>query len=541
VFGVVCRLVNPNATRGVHNHVTVRADRVLIRGVVCATTLLLGCGGPSGGTVSLVLDIPNTMLDPKGFSSVEVRLHHSDGSDTEINVGVSNNQFDLGPIEVTPDVLIEAALRTEAGAAVGYGRVAAPVDLRDKERIVVPVRRPIVYFSGLVSEDPNPNTNNDRTWARTKPTFYDLAAGIAFDGTTQLATNAYLSVTAGPNLFAIDQMATTPSDMLVLTGAPTIRSVSTLDHSVAASSIMATLDGGVNDAAGTDDGKQLVVATTTHLFVVDTEAQTAKPIADGNFAKVAVVSFGDRAITAIAIRNRSSTGACTAELVWAAANSDDTNQVMNVGTSGYTDVAADAGRGFFVDNCKGGEFGEATATSATAIRGTLGKPAAVAVSNGQAFIGVEKTAGVSVITVPLTAADMPRTLFDETATQIVEATMYPGVLRRLDAQALRFIELEVGAGGDYVAWAISAKYHGDAIQDAFFPEIDVETNELRVVDVSTGAVVQNYRSTCEGTFRPTDPFDIVPWFCSLSPGQVEASAAQYDHRINSMTFQFGKK
>ena len=57
---------------------------MLIRGVVLATTLLLGCG-PSGGTVSLVLDIPNAALDPKGFSTVEVHLHHPDG-DTALTV-----------------------------------------------------------------------------------------------------------------------------------------------------------------------------------------------------------------------------------------------------------------------------------------------------------------------------------------------------------------------------------------------------------------------------------------------------------------------
>jgi hypothetical protein len=515
------------------------ADRVLIRGVVLAATLALSACGPSGGAVSLVLDIPNSTLDPSGFSNVEVRVHHAQGT-TEINVAVQNGRFDLGPIDVTPDAMIEAALRTDSGTAVGYGRGAAPVDIIDKARIVIPVRRPIVYFSGLVTDDPNPNQNNDRTWQKAKPTYDDLASSVLFDGSTQVATTAVLTVTAGPNLYVIDQTPTSPSDMLVLNGPATIKSVSTADHAVAGSPLAAQLEGGVADAAGSDDGRQLIIATTQHLYVVDTDSGMARPLADGNFSRVAIVSTGERAITALAIRNRNTT-ACTADLVWASANADDTNQVMTLGTSGYSDVAADAGRGFYVDTCKGGEMGEATASGVQALRGQLGKPTALAVSNEQAWIGVEKASGVAVVGTALVGNDPLRTLFDEPATQVVEASDYPGVLRRLDAQSVTFVGLEVGAGGDYVAWAIAAKYFGGAIPDVFFPEISIETQELRVLDVSTNAFVQNYRSSCEGTFRNTTGFDVVPWSCALSPGQIESSKLEYDHTINSMTFQFGKK
>src|SRR6478672_3468864 len=103
-----------------------------------AGALLVGCSGSAGGTVSLVLDIPNASLDPKGYSSVDVRLHHASG-DTEINVAVdSSGQFDLGQIDAKQGVMIEAALRTDSGAAVGYGRAAAPADLEKGAEIVIP-------------------------------------------------------------------------------------------------------------------------------------------------------------------------------------------------------------------------------------------------------------------------------------------------------------------------------------------------------------------------------------------------------------------
>ena len=115
--------------------------------------LVVGCSAPAGGTVSLVLDIPNASLDPKGFSSVEVRMHHTSG-DSEINVAVdSSGHFDLGEIDAKEGVMIEAALRTDSGAAVGYGRAAAPANLEKDAQIVIPVRRPIIYFAGLVNVD----------------------------------------------------------------------------------------------------------------------------------------------------------------------------------------------------------------------------------------------------------------------------------------------------------------------------------------------------------------------------------------------------
>jgi len=504
--------------------------------------LVVGCSGPAGGTVSLVLDIPNAQLDPKGYSNVEVRLHYTEGNDTEINVPVdkSSGLFDLGEIDPKQGVMIEAALRTDSGAAVGYGRAAAPADIEKDAQIVIPVRRPIIYFAGLVvtDGDGNPSTM-DPKWTRANPTFSDLAAGTFLDGSTTLASNAVFTVTAGPNLFIIDQMPTDPTGSL--TGAPTVKAVSTGDHAIMGT-VPATISGGVLDAAGSDDGKLLLVGTTTQLFLVDTDKMMAKPLADGNFGRVAILSAANGTLTALAIKNRSATGACTAELVYVAASADDTNQVMTLGTGGFTDVAGDNGRGFYVDSCKG-ELGEATASTLASIRTMLGKPAALAVSNGTAFIGVEKPgnpAGIALLSTTLGPSDSPRTLFDEAGHQVVEATMYPGVQRELAAKSVNFTALEVGAGGDYVAVTTAATYHGAAIIDANFPQMDIDTQELRVIDASTAASVQRYRSWCDGVILYTFG-DIPEWGCATSPGQTAPTNPMLEHRISSMSFQFGKK
>jgi hypothetical protein len=375
-----------------------------------------------------------------------------------------------------------------------------------------------------------------------RPTYSDLSVGTFLDGTTKLAENAVLTVTAGPQLYVIDQSPSNPTGALV--GAPVIKSVSTGDHSFG-SALPAMLEGGVVDAAGSDDGRLLLVATTTHLFVVDTTTGMARPIADGNFARVAIVSAVDGTLTAVAVRNRAP-GACTAELVWVAVNADDSNQAMTLGTSGYTDVAGTAGRAFYVDSCKGGELGEATAGGTQRLRGELGTPAALAVASGQAWIGIERAssgataAGMALISVPLAGNEPPRTLFDESATQVVEATMYPGVQRELRGRSVSFLQLEVGIGGDFVAVTLDALYEGPAIREANFPRMEIESQELRVIDTVTGAFVQRYRSWCDGVLY-IGFGDIASWGCATSRDQMAPTDIQLEHRISSMTILYGQK
>src|SRR3569832_1294229 len=94
-----------------------------------ALVLLGACGGsdPSvqADNESLVLDIPNGVLDPKGFTSVEVILHAPQPlGDVVRSAKVTDGTFDLGTIDPSM-VSVEATLRNDSGAAVGYGRTAA--------------------------------------------------------------------------------------------------------------------------------------------------------------------------------------------------------------------------------------------------------------------------------------------------------------------------------------------------------------------------------------------------------------------------------
>jgi hypothetical protein len=517
-----------------------------VRWLVLGCALAGACANPTApitGGVTLTLDIPNAILDPKGYSSVEVTLHEPTG-DVVRTAQVNGGTFDLGEIDPSDNVTVEAALRTESGAAVGYGRSAQAIDLAPNLNIVVPVRRPIVYIAGLVSDVPDPQMPNNVVWSEAATTYSDLTSDQVFDGHTTIGSQEVLMVSAGPKLFMVEQQTSNPDGTLI--NQATIKPVSTGDHVVAAP-LPGVMTGGVIDGAGTDDGAFLVIGTTTELFLVDTASGMVKTIADGAFSRIAIANHGDGTWTAYAVQNRVATCPGTSTIVSVDFANGAAMPAKTVGSAGYSDVAADAGRAFYVDACKA-ELGEITAQGTHPIKtGLTGTPTALAASNGQAWVGVE-TAGtpatVGILVVSLASGETqtpPRMLWSEGESQVVEALQLPGVQRALDASTAVFDHIEIGAGGDYVAITIAATYHADRVQAANMPEMDIETDELRVFDAATGGTIQRYRSWCDGTFLIESINDIDMWTCATSSGQTAPSMTKYEHHVGSMTFMFGKK
>jgi len=515
-----------------------------------AVVVLLGaCGNhtpPVVGGVSLVLDIPNGVLDPKGFTTVEVVLHEPSGDIVRSAKVNTDGTFDLGALDPSPLVSIEATLRSDSGAAVGYGRTSADAAFAGGSQIVVPVRRPIAYIAGTVSL-PNPQTNV-LSWSEAPATISDLSTGTPLDGSAQLGSQVVLMVAAGPSLYMITQ-AITPATG-ALTGPATVTPISTADHKLG-TALTGQLTGEVVDGAGTDDGTKLAVATKTQLFAIDTASGTATALANGSFARVAILTTDTGEIDVIAIKNRGtttdSTCATSAELWWAPLTGG-TGAAHMVATGGFADIATDRGRAYYVDACTGA-LGELTAMRTSMLRSittsTSGRPTALAVSNGQAYVGVENQPGTTSLLVAATAAtatsDAPRTLWTESAQQVADVVSLPEVQRQLDATSVEIKHLEVGAGGDYVALTTKANFHGALLSAVSFPDMTVDSEELRVFDASSGGNVQRYRSWCDGVLIP-DPGVITDWECALAAGQTAPpSTTTWDHRINSMTFLFGKK
>jgi hypothetical protein len=509
-----------------------------------ALVLLAACKSPhpaaAPGSLSLVLDIPNGALDPVGYSSVEIVLHEPT-RDVVRSATVSGGTFDLGSIDPSAAVSVEATLRNDSGAAVGYGRTSAAAAFAGGAEIVVPVRRPIAYIAGTVSTF-NIATQT-LTWSEAPATFSDLSVDSPPDGKAQLGGQVVNMVAAGPSLYLITQGVDTATG--TLTGAARVAPVAMTDHTIGAA-LTGTMSGSVLDSAGSDDGTIVVVGTSTQLYALDTRTGVVTTLANGAFARV-VIAMGDSGeLTAIAIKNRgATTGPCatTAELWWIPVATPSAAHA--VATGGYSDVAADRGHAYYLEACKG-ELGEVTSAATTAARtvtdASLGRPTALAVSNGQAFVGFENPpATTSLIGVALVGTVAPRKLWTETAQLIMDSLDLTEVQRRLAATSITFGDLQVGAGGDYVALTTRATFHGAESNTVPFPDTTIDVDELRVFDAATGAAAQRYRSWCRGIIFPMNANDLTNWSCAAAPGQSIPASQPLTHRIRSMTFLYGKK
>lgn len=527
---------------------------------LAALALFAACGGSKqapaadAGNASLVLDIPNGALDPQGYTSVEIVLHEPAGDVTRTATVDRNGNFDLDRIDPSNSVSVEATLRNASGAAVGYGRTAVSSALAAGAQITVPVRRPIAYIAGLVSQPPPGDPTGPLRWTEVPATFSDLSVGTGIDGRAVVGSNVVLVVGAGPNLYMVTQATSNPTG--TLTGSATVLPISAADHSVGAA-LSGTLTGAVIDGAGSDDGATLVIATTTELFAIDTASGAARALTDGNFARVAIVASGAGELDAIAIKNRPSTTvatcATTAELWWVPITPGAATAPHMVATGGFADVAADRSHAYYVDACKG-ELGEVTAAAPRALR-TLassgappGRPTALAVSGGQAYLGIETLpagtapATAALLTASIASSDAPRSLLSEGAQQVIDVVNLTEVQRQLSASFVVINHLEVGAGGDYVALTTSAHFHGTEIAAAGFPDTTIDTDELRVFATATGSAVQRYRSWCAGIVS-LDPLadQFLNWECAALAGQSVAAMGTLAHHISSMTFLFGRK
>src|SRR5215468_3450787 len=153
---------------------------------LAALALFAACGGSKqapaadAGNVSLVLDIPNGVLDPQGYTSVEIVLHEPTGDVTRTASVDMNGNFNLDRIDPSNSVSVEATLRNASGAAVGYGRTAVSAALAAGAQITVPLRRPITYIAGLVSQPPPGDpTGPALHWTEVPATFSDLSVGTS--------------------------------------------------------------------------------------------------------------------------------------------------------------------------------------------------------------------------------------------------------------------------------------------------------------------------------------------------------------------------
>ncbi|MEZ4360015.1 MAG: hypothetical protein R3B48_07540 [Kofleriaceae bacterium] len=488
---------------------------------------LAACHGDAW--VAVEFDVPEGALAPASYASIEVRIRTAARDDMR-TVPVVDGAFQLGDLSETRGAVLEAKLLSATGGLMAYGRHPGLVDLVDGASLVVPVRRPLVYLgaSRRVS-DRNPDTLDPL--ALEPAAYVDLSAGAAPLGPEgRIATTSGYLTSASGALWGLDQAIDPRSGRGV--GPISLVSVAASDHAVSPPiPLPAELTGAIHDTRASDDGAVVAVATQTGLAVVQTDGGAAV-ITAGAYSRVV---FARDALYAIV--GRAPRGPCNlgAQLVrhQRAAPGD----AAALASGGFLDLASNGDRVFALD-C-GGQISEVTDSGLRPLRGGLSGATAIAVSGDHLWFAAVSGGVASIASFPLDSMEPALQLWSEAVTQKLTASDYPGVVRNVAADAVFIDELELGAGGEFISASVLATYDEPAIPAANFPQFTLESDELWVLDASSGAVDLRYRTWCSGVSRAVTG-QITGWACAEESGQL-AAHGEDAHRLRSMTFAFGSR
>ena len=181
-----------------------RSARVCVAAPLLLTWAFTACVN-SDVALHVVFDVPNGPLDPAQATTVDLVLHHSDGTSLSRTAQLKGGSLDFGTLPLDEAGAISATFRAAGAAMVGYGRVATPVRIRDGGEVAIPIRRPMVYLAAATqAADGDPATSDP--WALAKSVVADLSPGAGdLDGQLRLDVQATDFVSVGPHLYAVEQ------------------------------------------------------------------------------------------------------------------------------------------------------------------------------------------------------------------------------------------------------------------------------------------------------------------------------------------------
>jgi hypothetical protein len=496
---------------------------------VAATT---ACQGDQ--RVAIVVELPGGVMNPAEYTSIDVRVR-TEADEFVRSAPVLGGRFELGDIPPTHAVAVEASLRASTGALVAYGRADAPRDLVDGETISVPVRRPLIYLgtSRRIS-DGNANTADPAVVDRAA--FIDLTSGgDPTDPMARIETTASHLVLAGTSIYGLEQGLDAVSERGA--GGVTIRTIASANHAVGPAPVMLpiAIEGALNDATASTDGRLLAVATQRGLYLVTPLPPAATLAASGSFSRASVAASG-----VYAIQDRAGGAACDGKSRLVRANAGDGAngpQATTIATGSFVDLATDGTRVLVLD-CDG-RLGEIREGVVTPLRSDLTGASAVAFAGRRAWVARKEGSVVSIVTFELASQEPPRTLWSQAVTQTMTAKRFPGVVRTLSPNAVSIDDLEVGGGGEYVAATVRSSYDQPSVPAANFPRFVIDSDELWVLSGRTGAVSLRYRPWCNGIFQWVTG-QISEWECARESGQ-RAARGNDVHRIRSMALWFGAR
>lgn len=524
-----------------------RSARVCVAAPLLLTWAFTACVN-SDVALHVVFDVPNGPLDPAQATTVDLVLHHSDGTSLSRTAQLKGGSLDFGTLPLDEAGAISATFRAAGAAMVGYGRVATPVRIRDGGEVAIPIRRPMVYLAAATqAADGDPATSDP--WALAKSVVADLSPGAGdLDGQLRLDVQATDFVSVGPHLYAVEQPLLADGQ---LAGALSLVRFAATNHAVAERFTVPVV-GALTDVVGTDDGDLVVIATSEGVWSVDIETRKTTKVFVGGVDRVAVSSTEPHQLWML--QNRvAALGRCgqSSTLHHVELNDGASDVPRVVVTAPIADVATAFGRTFYADPCSStiyetnetarvapGVAGP-TGGNAVALRAVDGMPVALVANAREVFVAVERNTAerVGVLSLALDGSTAPRVVWGERAIISARTTEIPSITRSLTAETAHIDHLALIGDGEYLALRTAVHAVEPRPPQTNVPAMTADADRVWVIAAANGAVHTRYLSWC-GLDATCRVGDVCGWSCSAEQGELTPVTR---HRTRALAASFGQR
>ena len=487
---------------------------------------VIACGDAGG--VHISIGLPDDALSPVAQNLARLELvAESDGKPAESvtrdvpAAAMGRPAIGFGDIALGNAVRLSLRGFSASGRLVGFGRASAPVDIKDGSSLAVsiPLRRPFAYVAGgssLVACDTTVEPGDAFVSA------IDAGAAPAAVATTADGTEV---LAIGGNELHILSSANHRS-----TGAP----VSTLtpgatEIGVSPDSRWAVI---VHAGANADKGVSIV-----NLDEARRGAVTPTFVALDEPGRVAVAND-----TAWILVDPSVPGpdACSRQsaLVPVALATGDTGAAASLaGAARDLALSADGRTIYVAEPCQGAIVAVTAAGMSQVSLVAVPGPTQVAVAGTRVWALGAGSPPEHLVLVSVNEDRSAMSRLDLAATQelaksndLTEDGQTAEV--RLDADGIEATSMSVLPDGRNVVFLVHGTYHADQIvrtivfgdisfDEEIVPDLDMETYEYQLVDVTTGAATQRLRTSCTIDWDKGVAL-LDDWACASAQGQVTA-------------------
>jgi hypothetical protein len=498
--------------------------------MACLAVMLGAC--EPGGAVEIQFQLPELEeLSPAGPAVAEITLvTYLPGapSQTETRIVTDRSQpIDMGRLAISEGVHLAVELRSPTRQLLGYGRMAAPVEVLLDEVVTIPInlRRPYVYVTG--------DTSLATFDASIDQTNVDYHGNIAMEISPKVA----VSTNDGAELILISQAGVGAELTLLSTSNREVATFAPLE-----------LAGSPVDAVVSPNDRYVIVAhagDSGGVSIVDLAAlragtATAQFVALG---AVGAVATGSRSGTdqVVALVDPASEIGCpigTPSSLARVSLTDATQVGASIELANPINDLAISDDGRFVVIADGCDDALSTidldsdglATPLTSLSGVSAVAAFDARVWAVGTMPASETAArrLVLLSIGLDGANETRVELPPWQARAVALDyVAPGQAaeQALDADSLITYDLAVVPGADQLALLIRGYYagaqEGTYLGFPIIPAMELTTHEYLLIDSSTTSIVHRVRTGCDLSWE-SEPFNepiIDDWECSRTPGQ----------------------